>query len=944
MPPTQPMLAFLSNGGATGARIHAHDWNAHPLGPIADWPAALRTALGVILGSSFPTFLAWGPRLALFFNDAYVPLLGNKAADALGRPLAEVWDEVWESVGPYALRVLQGESFFFENYATTLERHGYREQAWFTFSYSPVRDDAGVVCGVLCTVMEVSDKLRALAQHKEAEERLALSLEASGNIGTWSYDLDTAATYVDERFARLFQVDAALAREGTELVRFTDMIHPDDRSAVLEAIDHAILTETLYDIEYRIPQRSGVDVWVNARGKVFANPDTGGRRFAGIAVDITERKRAEQARIDSERRADESARRLDVLLDAAPVGIVYADTAGQLQLANAANRRIWGAHPMPSEVDEYAEWKGWWPAGAEREGERLLAHEWPLARVLGGQEQASGVFEIEPFDAPGTRRTILVRAAAIRDGDGGMVGAVAANMDITAQVEAERAMQESEIKFRLIADAIPQLVWSADAAGVNDYLNARWTEFTGIDIEKIGGNGWVDIVHPDDLQALFAAWRASLDTGAPYEIEHRLIHHSGEYRWMLNRALPSHDALGRATRWMGTLTDIHDKKAGEDELRAQARRKDEFLAMLAHELRNPLAPISNAAQLLAMATHDPQRVRQSSEVIIRQVRHMTSLVDDLLDVSRVTRGLVELERERVDIKSVVASAVEQARPLIEARGHVLDQHMTPGRCWVHGDRIRLVQVLVNLLNNAAKYTAQGGTIALSVETGDVGVTIAVRDNGIGIDRGMLPHVFELFTQAERTPDRSQGGLGLGLALVQSLVQLHGGRVAAHSEGLGLGSTFTVTLPVLDGDAPHGAATGDTQAAVPVAARASRRILVVDDNVDAALSLAEVLRSLGHEVATAHDARSGLAQAQAAPPEVFILDIGLPDMDGYALARRLREDGASAGATLIALTGYGQAHDRVLARSAGFDHHFVKPVDLAALVAVIERAPDPRPGA
>jgi PAS domain S-box-containing protein len=662
------MLAFLSNGGATGARIHAHDWELHPLGPIAAWPAALRTALGIVLGSSFPTFLAWGPQFHLFYNDAYVPMLGNKALESLGRPLPEVWAEVWDAVGPHARRVLKGESFMFEDYPATLERHGYQEQAWFTFSYSPVRDDHGVVRGLLCTVIEVSDKLRALARHKEAEEHLALSLEASGNIGTWSYDLDTAATYVDERFARLFQVEAALAREGTELVRFTDMIHPDDRPVVLEAIDHAILTETLYDIEYRIPLRSGVDVWVNARGKVFVNPETGGRRFAGIAVDITDRKHAEQARIESERqavlasqRADDSARRLDVLLDAAPVGIVYADSAGQLQLANASNRRIWGVHPMPGAIDEYAEWKGWWPAGAEREGQRVLAHEWPIARVLHGQDGAEGVFEIEPFDAPGTRRTIMVRAAAIRDRDGRMVGAVAANMDITAQVEAERAMMDSEAKFRLIANAIPQLVWSADATGLNDYLNARWLEFTGLPLERIGGNGWAVVVHPDDLPALLSAWQDSLATGQPYEIEHRLIHHSGGWRWMLNRALPSLDASGKATRWMGTLTDIHDKKAGEDELRAQARRKDEFLAMLAHELRNPLAPISNAAQLLAMSSLDPQRVRQSSEVIIRQVRHMTSLVDDLLDVSRVTRGLVELERERathVDIGEHGTTGVE----------------------------------------------------------------------------------------------------------------------------------------------------------------------------------------------------------------------------------------------------------------------------------------------
>ena len=932
------MHAFLSNGGAAGARIHASDWTAHPLGPIDGWPAALRTALGMVLGSSFPTFLAWGPQLHLFYNDAYEPLLGNKSLDAIGRPLPEVWAEVWDVLTPYAKGVMDGESFFFENFATRLERHGYPEQAWFTFSYSPVRDELGVVRGLLCTVIEVSDKVRALARHKEAEERLALSLEASGNIGTWSYDLETGATHVDERFARLFQVDAALAREGTELSRFTDMIHPEDRPRVLAAIDAAIRSETLYDIAYRIPQRSGVDVWVNARGKVFADPATGARRFAGIAVDITERQRAEQARIDSERRADESARRLDVLLDAAPVGIVYADPQGRLLVSNAYNRTIWGEHPPADEVGDYAEWKGWWPAGSPRAGEPVAAGEWPLARVVAGEDSAGGVFEIEPFGARGARRTIVVRAAAIRDEAGVLAGGVAANMDITAQVEAERAMKDSEARFRLIANAVPQLVWSADAGGVNDYLNSRWREFTGLPEESIGGNGWLVLIHPEDLPLLQARWRESLASGAPYEVEHRMRHHGGEYRWMLNRAEAWLDDAGRPTRWIGTLTDIHDKKTGEDELRAQARRKDEFLAMLAHELRNPLAPISNAAQLLSMAALDPQRVRQSSDVIIRQVRHMTSLVDDLLDVSRVTRGLVELERERVDVRAVVASAVEQARPLVDARRHTLAVQSGPGPSWVSGDRIRLVQVLVNLLNNAAKYTAQGGTITLSVQAREGEVTVSVRDNGIGIDRAVLPHVFELFTQAERTPDRSQGGLGLGLALVHSLVQLHGGRVEAHSEGLGKGSCFSVILPTIAApETPARQLAADDGGAGTTAGR-SRHILVVDDNVDAALSLADILRSLGHRVATAHDSHTALRLAASDWPEVFILDIGLPDIDGYALARRLHGIAQGRPATLLALTGYGQAHDRVLARTAGFDHHFVKPVDLAALVEVIESAP------
>jgi PAS domain S-box-containing protein len=935
--------AFLVDRGTMGGRIRDYDWSAHPLGAPAGWPAALRTVLNVVLSSSFPTFLAWGDDLLLFFNDAYRPMLGNKVDDALGKPLRSVWHEVWDSVGPHARRVLGGESFFFENYPTTLERHGYPEQAWFTFSYSPVRDETGEVRGLVCTVVEDTEKVLALARHKEAEERLALSLEASGNIGTWSYDLEDGTTHTDERFARLFQVDAALARSGTDLERFTDMIAPEDRPRVLEAIADAIRDDSLYDVDYRVPQRSGHTVWVNARGKVFADPASGRRRFAGIAVDITVRKAAEQARVDSERKAAaaalqaaETGRRLDALLDAAPVGIVYADAGGRLLASNAANRSIWGVHPESLGIDEYAESKGWWPPGTGRAGQPVAAQDWPLARALNGASSdadgASGTFEIEPFGQPGTRKTILVRAGVIRDQEGAVIGAVGANMDITAQVAAERALLESEAKFRLIADVIPQIVWSNDATGVNDYVNQRWHAFTGIPGKAMTEEAWQRAVHPDDLPPLRRAWAASMAGGAPLEVEHRLRHHSGAYRWVLNRALPVRGDDGSVRRWMGTLTDIHEQKTGEEELRTAARRKDEFLAMLAHELRNPLAPISNAAQLLALAGANPARVRQSSEVIIRQVGHMTDLVDDLLDVSRVTRGLVELERERLDLGGVVAGAVEQARPLIEARGHALHTSMDAAGPRVDGDRTRLVQILSNLLNNAAKYTPQGGRIALTVSTEGLEARIEVRDNGIGIAPSMLPHVFDLFTQAERTPDRAQGGLGLGLALVRSLAQLHGGRVEAHSEGVGQGSAFTLILPLAEGAAA--AAAVDVPASA--ANDASRRILVVDDNVDAAHSLADILRSLGHATVTATGSHEALALAAgAAWPDVFILDIGLPDIDGYELVRRLRArapDGSAA--RYVALTGYGQAHDRVLSRSAGFDHHFVKPVDLGALLEVI----------
>jgi PAS domain S-box-containing protein len=673
---------------------------------------------------------------------------------------------------------------------------------------------------------------------------------------------------------------------------------------------------------------------------------TGRRRFAGVAVDISERKQAELARQESDRLAQEASirerenrRRLDVLLDAAPVGIVYVNADGSVAHVNAANRTIWGDHPATDTTGDYEQWKAWWPAGTPNAGRALALEDWPISRVLEGEGFAGMTAEIEPFGAPGTRRTILIRAAAIRNDANEIIGAVGANMDISAQVAAERAMKDSEARFRSIANVIPQMVWSAPSGGGNDYLNNRWLEFTGQPLEQFAGYAWREFIHPEDLPGLMAAWQSSSASGATFEVEHRLMHHSGQYRWVLNRAQPLADETGAIVRWMGTLTDIHDKKKSEDELKAAARRKDEFLAMLAHELRNPLAPISSAAQLLGHVAADEKRVRQAGQIIGRQVRHLTGLVDDLLDVSRVTRGLVELQRERVDLKAVMASAVEQARPLIETRGHHLDQSMDAAPAWVEGDRIRLVQVVANLLNNAAKYTPQGGAIALSLDVAKGDATIAVRDNGIGIGPELLPQVFELFTQAERTPDRAQGGLGLGLALVKSLVELHGGRAEAISGGPGLGSTFRIVLPLAQ--EARAAAPG---AGGPAALQATmaRHIVIVDDNADAAQSLAEILRAFGHRVDVAHEPRGALALADADWPEVFILDIGLPDIDGYALARRLRAmaDQHPGGRTALymALTGYGQAHDKVLSKAAGFDRHFVKPVDLDALLAALTEAP------
>jgi signal transduction histidine kinase/ActR/RegA family two-component response regulator len=372
-------------------------------------------------------------------------------------------------------------------------------------------------------------------------------------------------------------------------------------------------------------------------------------------------------------------------------------------------------------------------------------------------------------------------------------------------------------------------------------------------------------------------------------------------------------------------SDVTDRKLVEDELRASNRQKDQFLAMLAHELRNPLAPIMTAAQLLKLGRLDGKSVANASEIIVRQAEHMTDLVNDLLDVSRVTRGLVTLEKEDLDLNVIVSAAVEQVRPLIDTRRHALTLQLSGQPAHVTGDRTRLVQVISNILNNAAKYTAPGGAIVLAVTVGDEHVTVAVRDNGVGIAPEVLPYIFDLFTQAERTPDRSQGGLGIGLALVKSLVALHGGSVHARSDGLGQGSEFSISLPCAARSPAAAAGGGGDAAAGP--GPDNLRVLVVDDNVDAAQMLAALLEVQGHAVSVEYDARSALARARSEHPDVLLLDIGLPDMDGYELARRLRAQPENAGATLVALTGYGQNQDREEAQQAGFDHYLVKPADM-----------------
>jgi PAS domain S-box-containing protein len=416
-----------------------------------------------------------------------------------------------------------------------------------------------------------------------------------------------------------------------------------------------------------------------------------------------------------------------------------------------------------------------------------------------------------------------------------------------------------------------------------------------------------------------------------------LVRRDGTRLWCSGVTTALRDEEGRLRGFAKVVRDRTEQKRLEEalhqrveELAEEARRKDEFLAVLSHELRNPLAPVRNALQVIRLGSHDAALGEQMRAMAERQVGYMTHLVDDLLDLSRISRGLIRLLKEPVDVAQPVQQAVEGVQPLVRERGLTLAMSLPPQPVCVEADPTRLQQVVGNLLSNAAKYTDPGGHIRLTARQEGSELVLRVRDTGIGIPPDLLPRIFDLFVQAERRLDRSQGGLGIGLTLVRQLVAMHGGTVTAHSEGPGKGSEFVVRLPALTAEQQRELLRKPPEIQQPVARSVPRRILVVDDNVDAAESLAVLLRLEGHEVRVACDGKAALAAALADPPEMVVLDLGMPGMDGFEVARRLRGQPGSDGTLLVALTGWAQEEDRRRCYEAGFDGHLPKPLEWDAL--------------
>lgn len=507
--------------------------------------------------------------------------------------------------------------------------------------------------------------------------------------------------------------------------------------------------------------------------------------------------------------------------------------------------------------------------------------------------------------------------------------------DAIRRQESLQSLQESEQRFRTIADSAPVLIWVNDDSGCV-FVNRPYLDFLGLSHRTdVRGYDWAAYVHEQDRDAYLQAYKDAMEVRGPFRARFRFRRHDGEYRWLQTVGVPRLDGSGNLLGYTGSSYDVHDEQIAATALRDADQRKDEFLAVLGHELRNPLAPLRTGVDLLPRVSGKPEMLESIGAMMERQLSHLVRLVDDLLDASRITQGRLELQTAALDLRAVVENAVEQTRPLMRQKGHETVVQMADKALPINGDFERLTQILVNLLTNAAKYSDPGGNITVHIGTDGEEAFIRIRDTGYGIPREQLSAIFEMFKQVpEHRARLGGGGLGIGLALTRQLVELHGGSIEARSDGAGLGSEFIVRLPLR----PMIQKPKQSESRRTDSEAGTRRILIVDDNSDAAESLRMVLETHGHSVRAVYDGMAALDAAISFAPQVVLLDIGLPHMDGYAVARHLRSAASGSEMCLIAVTGWGQEKDKRQAARAGFDEHLTKPVDLETLRKLIAAVP------
>ncbi|MBD2210821.1 PAS domain S-box protein [Nostoc linckia FACHB-104] len=657
------------------------------------------------------------------------------------------------------------------------------------------------------------------------------------------------------------------------------------------------------------------------------------RGVIGAFLDVTERKQVEDA-------LRENQERLALALDAARMGSWDWDLQSDRVMWTPYHEMIFGYEPGNPQRT-YEDWLN-----------RVHPEDLPRVQVkiqTAMTKQQDYEDEYRLLWADGSLHWVSSFGRFQYDQQGQAIRMLGMLFEISDRKQAEAALRQRELMFRTLADTMPQMFWITKPDGYHEYFNQRWYDYTGKTLEQTNGEGWQTVLHPDDVQRTSEVWQDSLRTGKTYEIEYRFLRADGEYRWHLGRAFPLRNQEGQIINWFGSCTDIHDQKlaieeraqalarerAARIELEKASRMKDDFLAIVSHELRSPLNPILGWSTLLLNRQLNAQKTTQALEIIQRNAKLQTRLIDDLLDVSRILRGKLSLNICEVDLLAIVEASVETVRLTAEAKSIQIQTQLDPTVGKLEGDPNRLQQVIVNILTNAVKFTPVGGSIYIQLQQLGTNAQIQVTDTGKGISADFLPYVFERFRQADAATTRKFGGLGLGLAIVRHIVELHDGNIQAASLGEGFGSTFTVTLPVMT----HASQSIENQELPNHGPNLQGlRVVAVDDDVDSLDLIAFILEQYGIEVTAVSSAREAIKAIAQVQPDLLISDIAMPEIDGYTLIRQVREMEAVKGGRLpaIALTAFAGETNNQKILAAGFQKHITKPVDPDELAMVIEQ--------
>jgi len=934
------------------ALLRAHAWEGTALGPPASWPRELHTAVDIMLDARHPALVGWGADAVILYNDAYASLLGARHPAALGQPFRQVWPELWPDVGPRVTGALAGTPQYVDDAPADYVVDGAVRRFWFSVSYAPLRLADGSVAGFFHSGFDNTERVNDARWHafqlalgerlRSAATSHDIIAEASAMIGA---ELDVA---------RVLYVEAGEQDAGPDLLVRSEWVldgvarvagRLDDLPPALAAALRAGQIVRVNDVAHDPRTAGHVDSYAALGvGALLALPLLKAGSLANVLFlhaprarhwqeidvrllqDVAERTWAALDALRAQQALRDSEARLSAVFDTLPVGVGVADLDGRLVLSNREMQRYVPSGIMPSRDEQrHARW-----SAVDADGKALGRYDYPGARALRGERVVPGI-EALYRDDDGVETWTHIGAVPIRDAEGRITGQVSVVTDIDRVKRTEARLRESEDKYRNLFERIDegfcivQILF--DAAGAP--CDFRYLELNPMFEQQSGLKDARGRTALEMVPQLERSWIERIGAVALSGRSDRFEDYSAVLGcWFETNAAPLGDPGAHQVALI--FRDTTERRRVEENLRrlasedaAASRRMSEFLAVLAHELRNPMAPIRTGLEIMRLRADSPETIERVREMLERQTRQMTLLIDDLLDVARVTSGKIEIRKQLVDLNRVATSAVETSTPVIQGARHVLDVRLWDEALLLDIDPTRIAQVLNNLLTNAAKYTPPGGRIALTVRKEGREALVEVTDSGVGISPEHQHSIFEMFNQVGRNLGLSQGGLGIGLSLVRQLVALHGGRVSAASPGVGQGSTFTVHLPLgVQQEA------GDSEPALPerrISQRRTFRILVVDDNTDAAESLSLLLQLNAHEIRTATNGRDALEIAREFRPDIGFLDIGMPGMTGFELASRLRAMPELAGMTLVAVTGWGSEEDLARSREAGIDHHFTKPI-------------------